>query len=80
MTWREHCAPIIARVIREHQGESEAEIRAALREAYPWGVRAHWPYLAWCSEVRKQLGAEARRRGEQCRQEQIDAGQTELPL
>ncbi|MBN2752593.1 MAG: hypothetical protein JXQ84_07780 [Rhodospirillaceae bacterium] len=21
--------------------------RRVLREAYPWGVRANWPYMAW---------------------------------
>jgi hypothetical protein len=35
MTWREKVAPIIARVLEETRGQSEAEIKAALKAAYP---------------------------------------------
>lgn len=79
-TWRDHAAPIVAQVIAEHAGKSEREIRAALREAYPYGERDMWPYRVWCSEVRKQLGIEARKRGRRHRQELINAGQMELPM
>ena len=54
-TWRSIGAPIIAQVIEQHRGESEKEVRKALREAYPWGERAMWPYKVWCSEVNRQL-------------------------
>lgn len=38
--WRSHAAPIIASVLREMAGKPEKEIKAALREAYPfWDSR-----------------------------------------
>lgn len=27
-----------------------------LREAYPFGERAHWPYKVWLEEIRTALG------------------------
>lgn len=58
-SWRRGAAPIIERVLVETRGRSEKEIRAALREAYPYGPRSMWPYKVWCSEIRRQrrLGA-----------------------
>jgi len=56
LTWRDRCRPLIARVIREHEGEEIRVVRKALREAYPWGQRSLHPYKIWCSEVRRQLG------------------------
>lgn len=56
-TWRQHCRPIIAQVIADNKDKSEKEIRAALREAYPYGERANHPYATWCDEVKKQLKA-----------------------
>jgi hypothetical protein len=32
------------------------QIRRALRDAYPFGERARWPYKVWCDEVRRWLG------------------------
>ena len=80
MTWREYAAPIIARVIAEHAGDSEQEIRAALREAYPYGQRAMWPYKVWCAEIRRQLGITKREQDKRTHQEHLNAGQLELPL
>ena len=77
-TWRKHAAPIIARVIAEHQGDSEKDIRTALRAAYPYGERRMWPYKVWCAEVRRQLGITAQEQGRRCREEHIGAGQMEL--
>lgn len=56
LSWREHCAPIIAQVIAEHPDEDVKTIRKALLEAYPYGQKAMHPYRIWCSEIRKQLG------------------------
>jgi hypothetical protein len=58
VTWRERARPIIERVLRETAGQPEKEIRCALRDAYPFGERAMYPYKAWCSEVRRQRGLE----------------------
>lgn len=54
-TWRQHCAPIIASVIAENKGLNNKELRAKIREAYPYGERAMHPYKIWCDEVKKQL-------------------------
>lgn len=54
--WREHCAPIIARVLLEAAGGDEKTIKAALREAYPYGEREHHPYQIWLDEIAVQRG------------------------
>ncbi len=54
--WRCRCAPIIARVLAENAGRPEADVRAALRAAYPFGPRKHHPYRIWLDEVRIQTG------------------------
>ena len=54
--WRAKAAPIVARVLAETAGKPEPEIRAALRAAYPFGVRRHHPYRIWCDEIRVQRG------------------------
>lgn len=56
MSWRDRAKPIIARVLWEHRGADEATIRAALREAYPFGQRAHHPYKTWLDEIHRQRG------------------------
>jgi len=54
--WRRIAAPIIARVLAENAGRSEAEVRAALRAAYPFGPRKHHPYRIWLDEISRQRG------------------------
>jgi hypothetical protein len=54
--WRRAAAPIIARVLAENAGRPEADVRAALRAAYPFGPRKHHPYRIWLDEVRIQTG------------------------
>ena len=58
MKWREHCAPIIAKVIEETGRDDIKKLRKALKDAYPYGQRSCWPYKVWCSEIRKQLEVE----------------------
>lgn len=55
-TWREHCAPIIAKAIADNKGKDQKQIKKALKEAYPYGERARHPYKIWCSEVNRQMG------------------------
>jgi len=54
--WRNHAAPIIARVIAENAGKDENAIKLALREAYPFGQRKYHPYKVWLDEIQVQLG------------------------
>lgn len=39
-TWRDHARHIIQRVLQENNGKPNAEIRKALKEAYPFGERS----------------------------------------
>ena len=55
-TWRERARPIIARVLKETQGQDEMVVRRALRDAYPFGQRQYWPYKAWLDEIQRQRG------------------------
>lgn len=55
-TWRQIAAPIIAEVLRQTKGWDEPDIRRALREAYPFGMRKYWPYKVWLDEIRRQRG------------------------
>jgi hypothetical protein len=55
-TWRDSAKPIIAEVLKATQGQSEKEIRKALRVAYPWGERRYHPYKIWCDEIKVQRG------------------------
>ena len=54
--WRKFAAPIIARVLAETTGKPDAEVREALRAAYPFGPRRHHPYRIWLDEIRIQTG------------------------
>lgn len=55
-SWRDIARPLIAKVLQENAGKPDAEIRKALREAYPWGERAMQPYKIWIDEIKVQLG------------------------
>jgi hypothetical protein len=33
----------------------EKGMRAAVKDAYPFGLREHWPYKMWCKELREQI-------------------------
>lgn len=53
-SWRNACAPIIARVLSAERGG--AGLAAALREAYPFGQRKYHPYKIWLDEIARQTG------------------------
>lgn len=55
-TWRDLARPIIQGVISDTKGLSEKEIKAAIRDAYPFGERAYHPYKIWLDEVKRQRG------------------------
>lgn len=55
MTWREAAKPVIFEVIRGYEGKDEKELKKLISEAYPFGVRKHYPYKVWLDEVKKQV-------------------------
>lgn len=61
--WRLRARQVVALVLRETQGQDEAAIRKALREAYPFGERKYWPYKVWLDEIRRQRSSGGRGRG-----------------
>jgi hypothetical protein len=54
--WRRIAAPIIANVLSDNAGKPTAEVRAALRAAYPFGPRRYHPYRIWLDEIAVQTG------------------------
>ena len=61
-TWRSVAAPIIRKVLLDNEGQDEKVIRKALRDAYPFGRRTHYPYKVWIDEIRKQRGISSKRK------------------
>lgn len=59
-TWRDRCAPIIEKVLKETKGQGEAEVKKALFDAYPFGMRQYHPYKIWLSEIRRQRGIKSK--------------------
>ena len=72
-TWRNHCAPLIAEVIKRVGKDDPKALRKALREAYPNGEFSMHPYKIWRDEIRRQLNPPAptayRRREKQAPEE-----------
>jgi hypothetical protein len=58
MSWREHCAPIIAKVLADNADADDKTIRAALRDACPVARQAIRPYKIWCDEIQRQRTGE----------------------
>ncbi len=52
--WRFRAAKVIAAVLSATKGLPEERIKAALRDAYPFGERKMWPYKMWLKEIRYQ--------------------------
>lgn len=61
MTWRDKARPIIAAVLSDLSDEPEKVIRAALRDAYPFGPKRYHPYKVWCDEIKVQMGTKQSR-------------------
>ncbi|MEQ9223795.1 MAG: hypothetical protein RJQ08_11690 [Salinisphaeraceae bacterium] len=81
MTWRQRAAPIIADTIARVGRDDPKALRKALRDAYPFGERANYPYKAWLDEVRAQLdqgGAQTDNGGAQADMAVEDAAQMDL--
>jgi hypothetical protein len=52
--WRNRAAPIIADTIERVGLDDKKALRKALREAYPFHARKHWPYKIWLDEIKRQ--------------------------
>lgn len=61
-SWRKIAAPIIHETLESTKGFPESEIKKALREAYPFGLRKHHPYKIWLDEIKIQRGFKKRHR------------------
>jgi len=66
-SWREHCSPIIAEVIRRVGKSDMKALRKALKEAYPYGQRKYHPYKVWLDEIKRQLNPEPVKQTSVCR-------------
>lgn len=55
--WRRRSKAVIAKVLLElGPGRNAVTAAKALRDAYPFGERKHWPYKVWLEEVNAALG------------------------
>lgn len=55
-SWRAEAEWVIAQTLAAlPQGATEAQARAALRDAYPWSRRAGHAYKTWCAAARDAL-------------------------
>lgn len=56
--WRRIAMDVVAKVIEKVGTADIGVLRAALREAYPFGERKYFPYKVWCHEVNRQIRGE----------------------
>lgn len=75
--WRDACRPIIARVLTAHP-EGGADLRQALRDAYPFGERRNHPYQIWRDEIARQTGRKPKLGSRVVMQREPDPRQEEL--
>jgi hypothetical protein len=54
-TWRTISKRIIQRTIQDVGIEDIPALKCALRAAYPFGERKHFPYKMWCEEQRRAM-------------------------
>ena len=53
--WRAYSGQVIAQVTNEVGMTNPDALEKAIRAAYPFGERAHWPYKVWLEEVRRHM-------------------------
>lgn len=53
--WRTHSKEVIATITRDMGIDDPDALEKAIRKAYPFGERAHWPYKVFCEEVRRHM-------------------------
>lgn len=62
---------VIAEVVAANPGLDKNALRKLISKAYPFGIRAHWPYVMWCKCVKEYFQGPKK---EEKRVEPIDAG------
>lgn len=61
-TWRDWAAEIITETLKATAGQTEKEIKSALKNAYPFGERSNHPYKIWLDEIKRQRSGKLERR------------------
>lgn len=54
-SWEAESMQIIRNVLKDNEHSTESELKRALKDAYPFGERKHWPYKIWCNCVKRAL-------------------------
>lgn len=54
-SWEAESMQIIRNVLKDNEHSTESELKRALKDAYPFGERKHWPYKIWCGCVKRAL-------------------------
>jgi hypothetical protein len=54
--WRVAARKAIQKAIADSAGKDDKDIRRAIKEAYPFGERARYPYKIWLDEVKALTG------------------------
>lgn len=54
-SWEAESMQIIRNVLKDNEHSTESELKQALKDAYPFGERKHWPYKIWLDCVKRAL-------------------------
>lgn len=54
--WYEQAAKVIRRIVAENPGATTSELRRLAGNAYPFGLKVHWPYKMWTKALNDILG------------------------
>ena len=77
-TWRERADAVLTALYAAAEADGRTPSLAEIREAYPFGQRAMWPYKVWIEEVRWFRRGRPKRRGDRLRKPTALAGQEPL--
>ena len=77
-TWYELAMRRIKETAETTDTDDVDELEKAIRAAYPFGERAHWPYKAWCRAVNDFMGERRKLAGKP--KQGKEAPLDELPL
>ena len=63
LSWQAYSKAVIAEITSKIGIGDPDVLERAIRVAYPFGARAHWPYRGWLKEVRRHLAVVRDRKG-----------------